>query len=131
MYGYVGGNPVLRIDPFGLGVTDWGGPSTGGGTRGLLDGARYGYWSGKNWSGGPNGDKAPIDSSDACYMKHDKCYSACKDSPNKACIRACDGNLLGDLGNLPANPKEWPVPPPPGMEGAANKMRSAAETYFK
>ncbi len=161
-YAYVNGDPVSLTDPLGLmgngtartlqrhvpqpgrGVTDWGGPATGSGSRSLLDGARYGWWGGKNWSGGPDGTRAPIDSSDACYMQHDKCYDTCKGlpapqlppgyaqySPYKACMRTCDKYLIQDLNGLPSDPRNWPSPPPLGMEDAANRMRDAARVYFQ
>jgi RHS repeat-associated protein len=159
-FGYVEGNPLSMTDPLGLmgqgsgangpyvpqpggGVFDWGGPATGKGWRGPTDGAKYGWWGGKNWSGGTTGDKSPVDSSDTCYMKHDKCYSTCaglpdpklppaywKYSPYTACMRKCDRDLVLDLKGLPADPRQWSSPPPKGMEDAADRMRGAAILYF-
>ncbi len=46
-FGYVSGNPLWAVDPFGLDETFWGGPG-----RSRFDGPANGNWGGQNWSGG-------------------------------------------------------------------------------
>lgn len=73
LYQYVRNDPLDRLDPLGL-----------------YDFAYYGNWGGPGWTGGQwapyeNLSPArrarlapPIDPQDACYMRHDICYSNCR-----------------------------------------------------
>jgi RHS repeat-associated protein len=76
-YGYVLGNPVSKIDPYGLFPM-------------------YGNWGGSNYSGGvststiPFYQYAPIDAFDDCYMRHDYCYAGvANSSPTKGNASSC------------------------------------------
>jgi len=145
LYGYVRNNPIDLYDLLGLspgtGLLDWGGANSNGGSRGIGDGPKYGNWGGQNWSGGTDGQQPPIDSSDSCYKAHDNCYSSCDSksgcngrkghpSDKLACIRSCDNALHVCLSALSNDPKNWPIPPPPGLEGGAANFRTAALTFF-
>lgn len=158
LYGFVGNEPISWVDFLGLrqgaqrpsknragqGTSDWGGPATGGGKRGLTDGPKYGWWGGKNWSGGEDGDKDPVDSSDECYKEHDTCYGKCPEitcpsrsakgksqaTARRKCLKDCDKELKKCLSKLDVDPKKWPRPPKPGNEDAADSFRDAANDFF-
>jgi len=101
-YVYVGNNPIIYSDPFGL--FQW-----------------YGNWGGPDYTGGQVGTSntidrsralAPIDKQDQCYKEHDICYGTCRSkticsSKERAnCFRDCDRKLaacLNNLGNDPSN----------------------------
>ncbi len=110
LYQYVRNDPLDRVDPLGL-----------------YDFAYYGNWGGPGWTGGQwtpyeNLSPArrarlapPIDAQDACYMRHDICYSQCrtknrctaKDHPipeqapqENSCETACDYGLAICLSSL-------------------------------
>lgn len=145
-YAYVGGNPLIYVDPFGLDATNWwnGGTSNDGrASRGTRHGPTNGNWGGKCWSGGryscgPHepGDLPPTDDADRCYMEHDMCYSncdkdECSDGQGKdSCIKSCDSKLKQCLGRLNNDPTKWDNPPRIGTEGDTRRYRSAAERYF-
>ena len=95
-YAYVGGNPLIWTDPYGL--WKW-----------------HGNWGGPGWGGGrdvPEGQLTPDDfkvppkdDRDACYFGHDKCIFECQqnqqcEGDESGCIRKCDqvvGNCLRRL----------------------------------
>ena len=109
-YAYVQGNPIRWVDPLGLDATTW---ATAPGRSIFSGGPRNGNWGGGNWSGGtspggtqiPSGMGMPMDSADACYMRHDLCY----DSGQRK--KSCDQTLVNELRSLPADPRTWPLPP--------------------
>ncbi len=108
LYGYVGNDPVDRIDPLGL-----------------FDFWYYGNWGGPGWTGGqwtsPGHQyedmtpdqrtklKPPRDRQDECYKQHDICYANCRTqykcdaNSRRECYRNCDRALSRCLGNLPPN----------------------------
>ena len=128
---YVGGNPVNYTDPSGLDETIWA-PGEG---RKRSDAPRNGNWCGGNWSGGwvpslhkgQDGPLPPVDSLDACCMKHDKCYSANTTKPG---IIACDEKLVSELQTLPSDPKTWDMPPRPGTENQSSAYITDAVATF-
>lgn len=118
IFAYVGGNPLSLSDPQGLDATDYFN-TTGG--RSVWNGPTNGNWGGKCWSGGkyscggnPMGDAPPTDSADACYMRHDKCYVACRS--DGVCRTVCDNTLIDELRLLPDDMTKWQQPPRPGTE---------------
>ena len=140
-YGYVGNNPLIFSDLFGLDATRRFNTTAG---RGYLDGPTNGNWGGKCWSGGtyscggdrPVGKLPPTDSGDACYKAHDECYGApaCNTSDpskNKIGIKACDQALLQCLGSLAEDPRLWPQPPRPGTEDDTRLYRDGALLWFR
>jgi len=123
-YSYVGGNPVSYVDPRGLDKTIW---SPGPG-RSIADGPRNGNWGGGKWSGGVpgggTGTAPPLDSADACYMRHDQCYDS------GAAKKSCDTKLASELKALPADPRQWPMPPRPGTESDTVQFKNGAIFLF-
>jgi RHS repeat-associated protein len=87
VYSYVGGNPIVRLDPGGLeGTTADSTPMIK--PNGFRE---YGNWCGPNWTGGQVGtwdtiDKkkalAPIDEQDKYCEIHDKTFSAIRNAKN-------------------------------------------------
>lgn len=61
-------------------------------------------------SGNGTGNTLPLDSADACYMRHDLCYDS------GAAKQLCDARLVRELKTLPNNPRKWPVPRKLGTE---------------
>ena len=124
-YAYVGGNPVNYFDPYGLDKTTWIPLGPG---RSITDGPRNGNWGGGKWSGGVSGggtgNAPPLDSGDACYMRHDQCYDS------GASMKSCDAKLINELKSLPADPKAWPTPPARGTEGDSDQFRRGAIIIF-
>ena len=110
-YGYVGGNPILRIDPKGLLKVCYDGlededcssdeftpPINTPILLGGNDFRYHGNWCGPGWTGGMQGTwgeidisvaEPPIDLLDTACMAHDKCYQNCRDD------NPCDKNLRG------------------------------------
>ena len=92
MYGYVGGNPINKIDPWGLYDFhgNWCGPDHTGGYP-------------KPWNELSKGEKRnalpPVDGVDSCCQDHDRCYGKCReqypcDEEARAdCFRLCDRAL--------------------------------------
>ncbi len=136
-YLYVGNNPLIYVDPFGLDKTYWFNPS------GWLYGPINGNWGGKCWSGGQQscsdgiGNAPPTDSGDLCYMHHDLCYDACDKScpangdTSAQCAQSCDAQLEQCLNNLSDDPKKWPMPPLAGTEKDSASYRNMARDYFR
>jgi RHS repeat-associated protein len=108
---YVGQNPLNFADRLGLDKTIWFPLGDG---RSIADGPRNGNWGGGKWSGGRSGNVTgnalPLDSADACYMRHDLCYDS------GTAKKQCDARLISELKALPINPRKWPVPPKLGTE---------------
>ncbi|HZS67380.1 MAG TPA: Ig-like domain-containing protein [Burkholderiales bacterium] len=136
-YNYVEGKPLQFADPFGLDRTIWR-PGPG---RNVADGPRNGNWCGGNWSGGlapsanhgKDGTAPPQDSLDDCCMAHDQCYEKCEQLPKqlqKACMIACDRDLLDCLGKLDDDCTKWPRPPRAGTEGDSQTYRDDATRLF-
>ena len=128
-YAYVSGNPVTGVDPLGLAETIWSPPGPG---RSLTDGPRNGNWGGGKWSGGVGGGRTgslpPVDSGDACYMRHDQCWDNCRG--NSACKSVCNYSLADELLALPRDSRKWPVPPTPGTERDSESFRDGAIRLF-
>ncbi len=146
--------PKVKKHPFlPYGVT------MGGDRRVNPDGPKYGYWTGKNWSGGlnpsrnqgKNGTKPPIDSLDELSKIHDECYDKKvsgliqrKHAPNRPeagksetlcddisiCKSACDKEFVKALKALSANPGKWENSPPEGFKDGAIFMRKQAISWF-
>jgi len=132
-YAYVGGNPVMWIDPWGLDATIWRNRSGG---RSIWNGPTNGNWGGKCWSGGQYscgdnnpGSAPPTDSADACYKRHDNCYIQC--NGDTECMAACDGALVNQLDALQDDPRAWPDPPRPGTELDSADYRDLARGRFR
>ena len=133
-YSYVGGNPLYRFDPTGEAPEDGSGFST-----------MYGNWCGRNWSGGqigpiiPTHPLAPIDSVDSCCMVHDYCYANYECNTNcmseevkKASKKRCDQEMVACLDNLRGkDPRNWPKPPPAGLEDKAYFFCQKAKWWFR
>ena len=97
------------------------------------DGPRNGNWGGGKWSDGvpPSGRQAPnslglpLDSADACYMKHDLCYDS------KLPKKACDARQVNELTELPDDPRKWLLPPRAGTDQESRSYRDGAISIFK
>jgi RHS repeat-associated protein len=131
-YGYVDGNPLAFVDPYGLDATNWNNRSGG---RSIFNGPTNGNWGGKCWSGGQHscgngktGSAPPTDSGDQCYQRHDQCWARC--AGNEDCMKTCDDTLVRELLALPDDPKKWPMPPRAGTEADSERYRSYALTWF-
>ena len=130
VYAYVGGNPVSYSDALGLDETTW---ATAPERSVLTDGPRNGNWGGGNWSGGtspgrsnvPSGMGMPTDSADACYMRHDLCYDSGQGK------KSCDKKLVDELRSLPADPRNWPMPPRAGTEQDSVNFLNNTVRLFK
>jgi uncharacterized protein RhaS with RHS repeats len=124
-YAYVGGDPVSYVDPEGLDKTVWS-PGIG---RSVADGPRNGNWGGGKWSGGvaggATGTAPPLDSADACYMRHDQCYDS------GASKKSCDAKMVDELRSLAKDPRTWAMPPRPGTERDTIRYLSGAIFLFK
>ncbi|WP_292916080.1 RHS repeat-associated core domain-containing protein [Nitrosomonas sp.] len=106
IYGYVGQSPLGFVDRLGLDKTIWFPLGDG---RSIADGPRNGNWGGGR-SGNVTGRALPLDSADACYMRHDLCYDS------GTAKKQCDARLISELKPLPINPRKWPVPSKLGTE---------------
>jgi RHS repeat-associated protein len=138
LFAYVRGNPIGRIDPFGLIEWPLDAPMPWNeGAEGippLLPNAlvpTYGNWGGPGWSGGERdafsrrvGPHAPVDSMDECFVAHDSCHAEIE-CPKKTCHR----ELLGCLTQLPDKPEEWSKPP--RDDRLARYYRRGAIVVFK
>jgi len=93
LYGYVGGNPINLVDPYGLCPKQWA-PDW---IQRLVP--SYGNY------GGPNNtdltfQKIPIDSMDELFMEHDRSWASNE-------YGSADKKLISDWANLPINPYSW------------------------
>jgi RHS repeat-associated protein len=140
VYNYAVMSPAMFVDPQGLDQTIWDWPGNNGRTP--FNGPRNGNWGGGCWSGGQYscgnagmGRMPPTDSGDMCYQKHDECYGTC-DRPNadalfvERCRQACDHTLVDSLQSLPADPRNWPVPPRDGTERDSADFIDDAIDFF-
>jgi RHS repeat-associated protein len=147
LYSYVHGNPLRSVDALGLDEANWN--NTAGGRSRWIP--TYGNWCGNCWSGGQyscgpkrlTGTATPTDSLDACCREHDYCYNKCtrrtpcgffrwcESAGDVKCIIMCDWDLLHDIHDLPANPRDWPRPPQPGTERGAQNYREGVDWVFK
>lgn len=132
-YSYVGNSPINYFDPYGLDRTSLINTSSG---RSVADGPTNGNWGGKCWSGGAyscgdsaGGNAPPTDSADACYMRHDNCYTEC--GVDTKCIERCDDVLVKELRALADDPRAWPQPPRIGTEPDSRRYRDWAIRYFR
>ncbi|MBI5937843.1 MAG: hypothetical protein HY850_08350 [Betaproteobacteria bacterium] len=124
-YAYVNSNSLTYADPLGLDKTIWWPPGPG---RTILDGPRNGNWGGGNLSGGitggHTGNASPLDSADACYMRHDQCFDSGESK------KSCNTKLVSELQSLPDDPRKWPMPPKPGTERDTKQFLRGAILIF-
>jgi RHS repeat-associated protein len=137
LYAYVANSPLRWRDPAGTDRTVWRPFDPG---RRILDGPRNGNWGGGHWSGGYPGDVPigslglplpPTDSADNCYMHHDYCYDDCDNRcADRNCYSDCNRKIIDCLDQLPADPRNWLMPPAPGTEDDSRNFADNAWLYF-